>query len=271
MAKYNVMFLGHGRMAHQCVTALMKLDPEFHVSALVTNPDFYKGFSAEYPKAQATFIDDNNRNIEQILDAIKRHEISFLFSSHYKWVLPGEVLDAVNRRAFNLHPAKLPKYQGFYSIAHVLANRENRHAVTIHAMSEQVDLGDILEQQEFDIDPGDTALSLYQKTIPVARQVFDKFIERVRLDDLTSGAAQDPEVGWFYSKEAFEVLRKVTWNDTPSHIDGIIRGCFFPPYEPAYVEYADRKYFLVPKNSPAWEKVHPFNKSIWEMHDLQPK
>jgi len=267
MTTKNVMIFGHGRVAQVCVHRLMELQSEFNVAALNTNLQFYNGFCKQYPQNNAVHINDNQRNTDQILETIEKQNIDFLFSVNYRWILPQEVLDAVDGRAYNLHPAKLPRYRGYYSISHVIANREPRHTITIHQMSNEVDLGNILIEVNTDLEPDETALSLYQKSLPLSRKAFDAFLERVQFNNIDSGTPQDPNTGWFYDRDAFQVLRKLTWNDPPRHVESVVRACFFPPYEPAYADYADRKYFLVPRQSPQWEGTWPFNKSSWEKEE----
>ena len=258
------MMFGHGRVAQVCAARLMELDPEFRIAALNTNQQFFNGFLQQYPDSQAVHVDDSRRNIDQILETIEKQNIDFLFSSHYQWILPQSVLDAVDGRAYNLHLAKLPAYRGYYSIAHIIANRESQHTVTIHKMSSQVDTGNILIETKLNLEPDETALSLYQKSLPLARKALDALLERIQFNNLDSGTPQDPDAGWFYDRDAFEVLRKLTWNDPPRHVESVVRGCFFPPYEPAYADYADRKYFIVPRQSPQWTGTHPANLSSWE-------
>lgn len=261
------MLLGHGRIAQQCAVSLVEAAPEFQLSALVTNPQFHRGFVAANPKVSVEFVDDNQRNIDQLLQTIKRWRINMLISSQYAWILPASVLNAVQGCAYNLHNGKLPRYQGYHSIAHAIINADTTHTVTLHSMSEKVDTGNMLIEQHIDITANDTALSLYQQSLAITKQVFKEFLDRAKRNDFAGTSI--PDTGFFYNKSALELVRKLSWADPPDRIDRIARACFFPPFEPAYFDYNNRKYFLIPKNSPSWEKVPAFNKSTWELDDLQ--
>lgn len=266
MAKFNVMLLGHGRIAQQCAVSLIESAPEFQLSVLVTNSQFHRGFVVSNPKVPVEFISDSQRNIDQILTTIQRRRINMLISSQYGWILPATILDAVQGCAYNLHNGKLPRYQGYHSISHAIINSDSTHTVTLHSMAEKVDTGNTLIEQHIDITNNDTALSLYQRSLSATKQVFTEFLNRANRNEFSGTPI--PDTGFFYNKSALELVRKLSWTDAPDRIDRIARACFFPPFEPAYIDYNNRKYFLIPKNAPSWEKVPAFNKSTWELDDL---
>ena len=61
---------------------------------------------------------------------------------------------------FNFHPAPLPSYRGSFARTHAILNGERSFGVTIHALSEGADQGDIISSSSFPVLEGDTALTL---------------------------------------------------------------------------------------------------------------
>ena len=78
--------------------------------------------------------------------------------------------------AVNLHPSFLPDYRGISPVFWALANHEKKAGVTLHQMSEQIDAGRIINQQEIIIAEKETEHSLYLKCSQVGGRLLREFI-----------------------------------------------------------------------------------------------
>lgn len=82
--------------------------------------------------------------------------------------LLGEALLALPRvAALNLHGSLLPAYRGRAPLNWVLVNGETRTGVTLHHMTVEADAGDIVAQTPIEIEPDDTALTLYDRMVKI--------------------------------------------------------------------------------------------------------
>ena len=100
-----------------------------------------------------------------------------LFSIVNESILRDAVLNLPTGLAINYHDAPLPRYAGTHATSWALMNGETVHGVTWHLISETVDAGDILEQEEVKIDPEDTAFSLNLKCYEAALRSFGRLLQ----------------------------------------------------------------------------------------------
>ncbi len=63
----------------------------------------------------------------------------------------------------NLHPSYLPAYRGFSPFFCVLDNNEDQSGVSLHYVTEKVDMGAIIRQAGVPIYPSDSFFSLYRR------------------------------------------------------------------------------------------------------------
>ncbi len=101
-----------------------------------------------------------------------RGAFDYLFSIVNHAITSADVLKLPTRRAINYHDSPLPKYPGFNATSWAILGNETQHAVTWHAMTADVDGGDILLQQPIDILEDDVAFSLGAKCIEAGRESF---------------------------------------------------------------------------------------------------
>lgn len=85
------------------------------------------------------------------IQSIKDLQPDIIFSSGYTKILPPQVLEIARMGAYNTHPSALPEYGGNNPWFWILRNRERVSGVTIHKMVMNVDAGNIVMQQCFDI------------------------------------------------------------------------------------------------------------------------
>lgn len=92
---------------------------------------------------------------------------------HFPLLIPSEVLSVPRVGVLNLHPAYLPWGRGWHTPSWALLEGTPAGA-TLHFMDAGVDSGDIVDQQRLEIDPGDTAHSLYARLKELELEVFER-------------------------------------------------------------------------------------------------
>ncbi len=78
-------------------------------------------------------------------------EVDFLLVACWPQKLPPAVIHAVNCAALNLHPSLLPHYRGLDPVADQLNAGESRFGVSLHLISDEIDVGDIILQRGFEL------------------------------------------------------------------------------------------------------------------------
>ena len=263
----KVIFLGEGKLAQICLKVLMSDDfrNEFSVASMVSSETFQNGFRTQYEEGtDMRFISNEERNEDQIIEAVNSLGIEILISVQHKWILGEEVISAVSGKAFNLHNAKLPDYKGHNTVSFAILNDENEYSVTIHWIAPEVDSGDLALESSLEVDPSETARSLYQKTLPEAENLMKDFLRLLHKNKVPRIPLSGK--GTYYGKNDWSANKVIALDDDPDLIDRKARASFFPPYEPARLDVAGKKIYCLPdaKGSKLWAKEKPLNKSNWD-------
>ena len=80
--------------------------------------------------------------------------------------------------AYNIHPTLLPKYSGLNPWEDIFKNNKKISGVTIHRITEKVDMGEIICQQEFVIETTDNILTARYKADRIAAVMINGFIHK---------------------------------------------------------------------------------------------
>ena len=75
-------------------------------------------------------------------------------------VVSKKFCDAFAGQVINLHPSLLPKYKGLNAVEQALKSGDDETGCSVHFVTEEMDSGVIIKQQEVPILPGDTVDSL---------------------------------------------------------------------------------------------------------------
>jgi phosphoribosylglycinamide formyltransferase-1 len=87
-------------------------------------------------------------------------------------LLSAEFVDRWRGRIVNIHPSLLPKYPGLDTHARVLAAGDRATGCTVHLVTEEVDAGEILAQEEVAVEADDTPQSLERKVLAAEHRLY---------------------------------------------------------------------------------------------------
>ena len=246
----KVMFLGERKIAWRALSLMRQpvWAQVFDLRVVVTTPDLFLRLQPLTGEANPVFMNNCDRNKEALLELIKSESIDLIFSVQHRWVLSGEMIAAVGGLAFNLHNARLPDYKGYQSISHAIIRGEASYDSTVHWMAEEVDCGDVAYCETTTIEPQDTAVSLYGKTVKAALRVFERTLKAL------ADGEHIPRLplmgkGRFFGRHELEPYFDVTNVADPVELDRRIRGLFFPPYNTAQIRTLSGIVALVPQET----------------------
>lgn len=150
-----------------------------------------------------------------------------LFSITNMSVLGADVLALPRRAAINFHDGPLPEYAGLNTPVQALLNGEQRHAITWHLMTEQVDGGDILVERAFAVDPDETAFSINTKCFGAAIESFTEVLHRIA-EERIEGSPQAARSGRYYRKrDRPDCATTIRWNSPAQAISQFVRSLDF--------------------------------------------
>jgi methionyl-tRNA formyltransferase len=171
--KFSCYIIGAQSLLVQCAELLLEAGHE--ILGVITSDDMIGNWATERGIRRLDSRGD-------YLASLREQPFDYFFSITNLSIIPAEVLALPRRGAINFHDGPLPRYGGLYATAWALINREPTHGVTWHLMTNEVDRGDILEQEHFEIDEGETSLTLNAKCYEAGIGSF-----RVLLSELAGG------------------------------------------------------------------------------------
>lgn len=175
-----------------------------------------------------------------------------IYSVQYHEILRPNHFDRASTIAVNLHMAPLPEYRGCNQFSFAIINGDKEFGVTIHAIDEGIDSGDILFESRFLVPPDIWVDGLYERTFNVARQLFSDTLP----DLLTGNYVRQPQADWIpgrgcsihYRKEIHK-LKQIDLSWPKEQIERYVRATFMPGFEPPYCIIGHQKiYFTRPES-----------------------
>jgi methionyl-tRNA formyltransferase len=125
--------------------------------------------------------DDNVNECHAQIDVsyLERYSIDLIFSDRYPHILQKEVIDFVEGRAINVHPSLLPLNKGVQPLFFSIYNG-TKTGVSIHYMTEELDSGDIISQEELFAERDEKLTSLYIKSRNATTYMLSKHWNEIR-------------------------------------------------------------------------------------------
>lgn len=292
----RIIFMGTPDFAAATLKAL--IDGPDEVVAVVTQPDRAKGRgkkvsppptkvlaeAADIPVLQPVKI-----KTEEFRNGLLSYQPDLLVVTAYGRILPNSLLELSPLGCINVHGSLLPKYRGAAPIQWSVIKGEKEAGVTIIQMDAGMDTGDMLLKNKLELEPNETAGSLYEKLAVLGSDALLKAIKGLKEGTIIP-VSQDHSL----ATEA-PMLRKndgnIDWQKDAREIECLIKGLdpwptafcfldnkrlrFFKPevihqdsdFPPGTVLYADKRGLLVAcgNNSLLIKEIQPEGKKRMAM------
>ena len=99
-----------------------------------------------------------HKDEDKMIELFKAWKVDLIILAGYMRVIKNP--DAFPAPMINIHPSLLPKYKGLNAIEQALDSGDSVTGCTVHYVTEELDGGTIIAQQEVPILPDDTIESL---------------------------------------------------------------------------------------------------------------
>ena len=226
----RILFMGTPDIARESLDNLYNAGCE--ICGVVTPPDRPSGRGMklipcpvkEYAleKGLKLFQPEKITNNTEFKDAIKELNPDLVCVVSYGVILPKSFLKIPKHGCINVHPSMLPKYRGAAPIQWAILNGDEKTGVTIMYLDEGMDSGDIIVQEEVDIDPDETTGELWNRLSTIGARLLKESVDKIA--DGTVKATPQPEeytLAPMLSKE----MAKIEWNEkTAQEIKNLVRG-----------------------------------------------
>jgi natural product biosynthesis luciferase-like monooxygenase protein len=173
MGNHKCVLVGDALLLVRCAEIL--LAKGHHVALVVTEHPQIRSWAASQSIQTVEFVD--------VTQAVEGLAFDWLFSIANLRVLPAELIRRPKGGAINFHDALLPDQAGLNTPAWAILEGRERHGVTWHALTAEVDQGGIYIQRSFAIENDDTALTLNSKCFSAGAESFGDVLEMLERGD----------------------------------------------------------------------------------------
>jgi methionyl-tRNA formyltransferase len=117
---------------------------------------------------------------EPILRELKSLSLDVIISVGSSRIFGKSILSITRLGCLNVHAGMLPRYRGINPSFWALLNQENSSAVTVHYVNEEIDDGDIIQQDVFEIHGVTRLHDIYLKVTEIAPNTIIKSLIAIR-------------------------------------------------------------------------------------------
>jgi phosphoribosylglycinamide formyltransferase-1 len=167
---------------------------------------------------------------EKIVAQLEPYHIDLVVLAGFMRRVADPILEAYPSRVVNIHPSLLPRHGGKGMYGHyvheaVVAAGDTKTGVTVHYVTNEIDGGKIIMQEEVEVAPTDTAESVEAKIHPIEYSLYPRAIVKAlaELDTPTdigpaapAGKTQEPSASEANAQEEKAVSVDEEWADALS-------------------------------------------------------
>ncbi|MBE3142080.1 MAG: methionyl-tRNA formyltransferase [Thermoplasmata archaeon] len=187
-------------------------------------------------------------NDDETIKLMRNVAPDIIVSSNWRTWLSPEACSIPKFGSINIHDALLPKYGGFSPINWSIINGEIETGVTVHYMTEEFDLGDIIIQEKVPIYFSDTSTDVFKKTLPLFPKLALQALGLIESNKVKRIVQEKSQATFYHKRSERDSL--INWNDTNLHIYNLIRAQS-DPYPNAYTFYNYKKLKIKKASLPA--------------------
>ncbi|WP_405567929.1 methionyl-tRNA formyltransferase [Polaribacter sp. Asnod6-C07] len=137
-------------------------------------------------------------------------------------MLPKAVWQMPKMGTFNLHASLLPEYRGAAPIHWAIINGETKTGVTTFFIDDKIDTGEIILQEEINVDDTETVGSLHDKLMFLGADLVAKTVDLIEKGNIST--QKQPELEEKSAPKLNPENTKIDWSDSLDSIYNKIRG-----------------------------------------------
>lgn len=204
---YNVIVAGSTDFTADCILQLQKCE-NVNIKSIISTKDTKKDRKGNIllnPTSKLALeqnielLQPDNINSEEFHNILNNYDIDFLIVVAYGKILSTKTLSIPKIMPMNIHGSLLPILRGASPVEHALLYGFKHTGTTLQKMEYKLDEGDIILQDDFEIDNSWNFLDLYEKVKESGVYILKKFFEDVE-KYTNSLVSQDSSKATFCSK-----------------------------------------------------------------------
>ncbi|MFH1836525.1 MAG: phosphoribosylglycinamide formyltransferase [Candidatus Omnitrophota bacterium] len=117
---------------------------------------------------------------ERLIEELKKEKIELVVLAGFMRILSKPFVEAYDGKILNIHPSKLPAFKGAHAISDAYNDATvSATGVTVHFVTEKLDAGPMILQEEVEITNEDTLTTLEEKIHKVEHKVYPEAVRLV--------------------------------------------------------------------------------------------
>lgn len=225
----RIVFMGTPEFA---VPILQRLHKDGHeIVCCVTQPDRPKGRKRRLisppvkiacEKLSIPILQPKKVREPESLNAVLAYEPELIVTAAYGQILPSELLQYPPYGCINVHASLLPEYRGGAPIHRAIMDGQKKTGVTIMYMTDKLDAGDIILQEEVSIEEDDDAGTLHDKLSHLGQQLVSQAVAAIANQTVRRQPQNEEKAS--YAPNLTREDEKIDWTKPGEKIYDQIRG-----------------------------------------------
>ena len=117
---------------------------------------------------------------DEIIKLFQAWRVDLIVLAGWMKIISPKLIEAFPNKIINVHPSLLPKYKGLNAVQQALDAKEEVTGCTVHYVTNELDSGEIIIQDQVDIFPHDTVDSLTKVIQQREYDILPRAIEYVK-------------------------------------------------------------------------------------------
>ena len=123
-----------------------------------------------------------SKDEDLIIRYFKGLDVDYIVLAGWMRILSSKFIQAFSDKIINIHPSLLHKYKGLDVIRRAMDNGDKVTGCTVHMVTEELDSGKILMQEEVDIFPHDTIESVTRSVHEAEHRILPEVLRNLNID-----------------------------------------------------------------------------------------
>lgn len=232
----KIVFLGCTKFSEELLQALVIHN--FDISSIFTIPQEFTVRGDENVKNSnygdlksiaekqniPLYYVDGNKKLGEYEDIIKEINPDIILVLGWYYIVPKKIREIPKYGACGIHASLLPKYAGWAPLVWAMINGEKETGVTFFQFDDSIDGGDIIAQEQFEIEYTDTIKEVYSKATKKSIDILIKTLPNINTikffkqdkEKLEIWDKRDPKDGEIdFSKSSEEIYNFIRAQSTP--------------------------------------------------------
>ena len=156
-----------------------------------------EGLAAHLAERQIQALPGPHVNHPEFIETLRALGPDLGIVANFGEILREPLLGIPRLGFINLHLSLLPRYRGPQPLGHILLNGESVSGASWHRMTGAVDAGDVLVQEVFEIEAGDTPRDLGAKSLALGVAMLPPLLRALERGDAMEQPQDEAQASYF--------------------------------------------------------------------------